>query len=135
MKVKSYYYQDKDQAFLISDSAFREVEKARIHGLSIKTGGYTLYPIFEPPTETEIRLNKTKTPAWLIRDGGCPTVRWYWQIREHKKGHSNCKTLGDGLCGFKMVRFAEWNDEAKKWELLPMVNHADSQQEKVLDTN
>lgn len=61
-------------------------------------------------------------------------VQWYWQVREHTKRHHDCKPLGDGLCGFKMVRYEDWNDETKKWELLPMVNHATPEQERVLDS-
>ena len=135
MKVKGYYYKERDQAFMVSDAVFKDIEKAIAHGLPIDTGGKVLYPMFSEPTEDEIRFNKTRIPAWLIRDGHQPALRWYWQVREHKKLDKGCKPLGGGLCGFKMVRFAEWNDDSKKWELLPMVNHADSSQEKVLDSN
>ena len=135
MIAKSYYYRDKDQAFLVNEHDVKLINKAVMHGLPVDFTDKTLYPIFDAPTEQEIRAGKTKKPAWKIKPHSCPTVRWYWQIREHKKGHASCKPLGDGLCGFKMVRFYEWNESASKWELLPMINHADSQQEQVLDTN
>lgn len=135
MRVKGYYYKDKDQAFLVSESDFKAIQKAIMHGLPVDTHGHTLYPIFTDPSEEEIRAKKTKTVAWLIRDGQSPTARWYWQIKEHRKADTGCKTLGGGLCGFKMIRYAQWDDESKKWELLPMLNHADSEQEKVLGAN
>lgn len=133
MKVKGFYYRDKDQAFLVSDAAVKEINKALIHNIPVDTGGYILYPIFEDPSEQDIRAGKTKKVAWQIRPNQCPTVRWYWQVQEHKKSHHSCTSLGDGLCGFKMVRFYTWNASTSKWELSPMVNHADSEQEKVLD--
>ena len=61
-------------------------------------------------------------------------VRWYWQIQAHDKKHTGCKPLGDGLCGFKMVRYEDWNGETHSWELLPMENHATPEQEAVLDS-
>ena len=135
MAVKGYYYKDKDQAFLVSDEDFKEIQKAVMHGCPVDTHGRVLYPIFEEPTPVEKNKNRTRQPAWLIRDGRPPALRWYWQIREHKKAHTGCKPIGDGLCGFKMVRFAEWDETSKKWELMPMINHASSEQEKVLDAN
>ncbi len=134
MRVKDYFYRDKDQAFLVSDSVKKGIEKALAHGLPVDTGGKVLYPIFENPSEQDVRAGKTREAAWQIRPDNCPTLRWYWQIQEHKKAHVGCKPLGDGLCGFKMVRFYDWNAESGKWELCPMVNHADSAQEKVLDS-
>jgi hypothetical protein len=134
MIAKTYYYRDKDQAFLVDDDQVKRINKAVMHNLPVNFER-TLYPIFENPTEKEIRAGKTRRSAWQIRPHSCPTVRWYWQIQEHKKGHTGCKPLGDGLCGFKMVRFYEWNESASKWELSPMVNHADLQQEQVLDNN
>lgn len=135
MIAKSYFYRDKDQAFLADDAEVKKINKAIMHGLPVNSIGKTLYPIFDAPTEREMREGKIRRPAWQIKPHSCPTVRWYWQIQEHKKNHTGCKPLGDGLCGFKMVRFYEWNESASKWELSPMVNHADSQQEQVLDTN
>lgn len=132
-RAKGYYYRDKDQAFMVADSVKKEIDKAIAHGLPVDTGGHTLYPILDEPTEQEIRFGKTTTEAWIIRPNSVPTLRWYWQIQEHRKNHTSCKPLGDGLCGFKMVRYAQWNTSARKWELLPMVNHADSVQEQVLD--
>lgn len=135
MNIKGFFYRDKDQAFLVSDAIAKNIKKAIIRGENIDTGGKILYPIFKDPTEKELRAGKLRTPAWLIRNGSTPTLRWYWQVREHKKADMGCKPLGDGLCGFKMVRFYEWNASASKWELSPMVNHADTQQEQVLDNS
>ena len=134
MDVKGYYYRDEDQAFLVSDEATKEINRALARGSEVDTGGKTLYPIFSNPTERMLRTGKTKIPAWVIRPDSTPTLRWYWQIQEHKRNHSKCKPIGDGLCGFKMVRYFEWNASTSKWELCPMVNHADSVQEKVLDS-
>lgn len=135
MRAKTYYYKDKGQAFMVSDALLKEINDCVAHGLPVKTNGHTLYPIYEDPTDYEKRTGKTKSPAYVIHDGGAPVIRWYWAIQEHKKAHTQCKSLGDGLCGFKMVRYAEWNETSKKWELLPMVNHASSEQERVLDSN
>ena len=135
MKVKGYYYKDKDQVFSVSPATFKDIQKKVAHGLPIQTGGHTLYPILDAPTDYEIKTGKTRIAAWLIRDGSTPAVRWYWQIQEHNKAHATCRTLGDGLCGFKMVRYANWNETSNKWELEPMVNHADPEQEKVLDSS
>ena len=133
MIAKSYYYRDKDQAFLVDDNEVKKINKALMHGLPVDSIERTLYPIFEEPTEKEIAAGKTTKPAWMIRPHSSPTVRWYWQVQEHKKKHSSCIPLGGGLCGFKMIRYYAWNGSTNKWELSPMVNHADSEQEKVLD--
>lgn len=132
MKIKSFKYEDKGQWYLIDDD-----EAKRLMGGAGESNqsNHTLYPIFDAPTKAEIAASKTRTPAWLIRPYGRPAVRWYWQVREHRKKHEGCKVLGDGLCAFKMVRYYDWNDETNEWELLPMVNHATPEQEKVLDTN
>lgn len=135
MQPKGYYYRDKDQAYMVDTAMVKQINKAIMHGTPIDTGGKILYPIFGSPSEKDIKAGKTRTPAWLIRPNSIPTLRWYWQIQEHKKAHTGCKPLGDGLCGFKMVRYFDWNTSTGKWELLPMVNHADSVQEKVLDSN
>ena len=134
MRAKAYYYKDKDQAFLVSESQKKSIDLDIIHGRPVDTGGKTLYPILEDLTEVDIRAGKTKAIAWIIRNGQSPTARWYWQIQEHRKSHATCHPLGDGLCGFKMVRFYEWNASTSKWELCPMVNHADTLQEQVLDS-
>lgn len=135
IRAKGYYYRDKDQAFIVSAEMKKAIDKAIAHGMPVDTGGKVLYPILDAPSKQDIAMGKTRTEAWLIRPNSSPAIRWYWQIQEHKKGHTGCKTLGDGLCGFKMVRYAEWNASTSKWELLPMVNHADSVQERVLDSN
>lgn len=135
MRIKGYFYRDKDQAFMVGDATKKAIDAAIMQGQEVDTGGHTLYPIFEPPTDYEIKAGKTKMQAWLIRPNQTPTLRWYWQIREHKKTDNRCKPLGGGLCGFKMIRYMDWNASTSKWELLPMVNHADSEQEKVLDSN
>lgn len=135
MRAKGYYYRDKDQAFVVDPQKVKEINHAIMHGLPVDTGGRVLYPILDAPSEFQKRTGKTKTESWLINHNSSPTLRWYWQIQEHKKGHTGCKPLGDGLCGFKMVRYAQWDEASKKWELLPMLNHATSEQEKVLDSN
>jgi len=135
MNAKGYFYTENGQAYMVDKSLAKSINSAILHGLEIDTGGRTLYPILDDPTEQQIRAGNTKTPAWHIRPNSTPTLRWYWQIREHHKSHVGCKPIGDGLCGFKMVRFYDWNASTSKWELLPMINHADSQQEKVLDSN
>lgn len=135
MRAKGYYYRDKDQAFMVDERMFKQINHCVTHGLPVSTNGHTLYPILEAPSEQELRKGTPRVPAYAIHDGGVPVIRWYWQIQEHKKAHSGCKSLGDGLCGFKMVRYAEWNETSKKWELLPMVNHASLEQERVLDSN
>ena len=132
MKVKSYKYEDKGQWYLIDDD---ETERINRGVGEPNASNRTLYPIFDSPTKDEISAGKTTTPAWLIRPYGRPAVRWYWQVREHSKKHQTCKLLGNGLCAFKMVRYYDWNDDTNEWELLPMVNHATPEQEKVLDTN
>lgn len=133
MKVKAYYYKKDGQAFMVDDALKKQIDDAIMHGLEANNSDYTLYPIFEAPTEREIRAGKTKEAVWLIRPHSTPTLRWYWQVQEHKNKHTSCKVLGDGLCAFKMVRYAEWNAVSNKWELLPMVNHASIEQERVLD--
>lgn len=135
MLMKAYYYKKDGQAYMVDERTKKKIDKAIIHGIEANDSDYTLYPIFNDPSEKDIRAGNTKKPVWLIRPHSIPTLRWYWQIQEHKKAHTGCKPLGDGLCGFKMVRYAEWNGSTSSWELLPMVNHADSEQEKVLDTN
>lgn len=135
MSVKGYYYQERGQSFMVADSVRKAVDKAIAHGLPVETGGHTLYPIFADPTAEELRAGKTRKPAWHIRNGHTPTLRWFWQVKEHHKADISCKRLGDGLCGIRMVRFYEWNESTRAWELMPMVNHADSQQEKVLDSS
>lgn len=135
MKVKGYFYKERGQTFMVADNVKKMIDKAVTHGTPVDTGGKVLYPLFEAPSEFDIRAGNMKKPAWIIRPGCSPTLRWYWQVQEHRRGHTYCKTLGDGLCGFKMVRFYEWNESTSAWELCPMVNHADSQQEKVLDSN
>ena len=134
MRAKAYYYKKDGQAYMIDESLTKAVNKAIAHGLEANNSDYTLYPIFEAPSEQDIRAGKTKEAVWLIRPHSTPTLRWYWQVQEHKKKHTACKVLGDGLCAFKMVRYAEWNETSKKWELLPMVNHASLEQERVLDS-
>lgn len=135
MKAKGYFYRDRDQSFMVADNVRKMIDKAIAHGTPVDTGGKTLYPVFDAPTEAELRAGKTRRPAWIIRPGCTPTLRWYWQVQEHRRGHTYCKPLGDGLCGFKMVRFYEWNASTSAWELCPMVNHADTRQEQVLDSN
>lgn len=135
MRIKGYFYRDKDQAFLVDKQLEKDINKAVAHGWTIDTGGKVIYPILDDPSESEIRAGKTKVAAWWIKPNQIPTLRWYWQIQEHHKNHSYCKSLGDGLCGFKMVRFYNWDETSKKWELLPMINHATAEQEKVLDSN
>ena len=135
MRIKGYYYRDKDQAFLVSEDMKKSIDSALAQSKEVDTGGRTLYPIFDAPSDYEVRAGKTRVAAWCIKPNQTPTLRWYWQIREHKKSDSRCKPLGGGLCGFKMVRYLDWNASASKWELLPMVNHASSEQEKVLDSN
>lgn len=133
-KLKGYFYKDKDQAFMVSDSDFKDIQGALMRGEGADTSGRILYPVFDKPTKWEIEQGKARTPAYMVRDGQLPTLRWYWQIREHKRTDHGCIPVGDGLCGFKMVRFMNWNAEKDQWELEPMVNHADSAQEKVLDS-
>jgi hypothetical protein len=133
MRVKAYYYKKDGQAFMVDEMLKKQIDKAIAHGMEANDSDDTLYPIFDTPSEHELRAGKTKEAVWLIRPHSTPTLRWYWQVQEHKKKHSECKQIGDGLCAFKMVRYAEWNADSKKWELLPMVNHASAEQEQVLD--
>lgn len=135
MRAKGYYYMENGQAYMVAESVAKDINKSIAHGLPVDTGGRVIYPIISDPTEREIRAGKAKTAAWVIRPNSSPTLRWYWQIQEHKKSHASCKPIGDGLCGFKMVRFFTWNASAGKWELSPMVNHATPEQEQVLDSN
>jgi len=135
MRANGYYYMENGQAYMVAESVAKDINKAIAHGLPVDTGGHALYPIMPEPTEREIRAGKAKTAAWLIRPNSSPALRWYWQIQEHKKNHASCKPLGDGLCGFKMVRFFTWNATTSKWELCPMVNRATPEQEQVLDSN
>lgn len=130
-----YTYMDKGQAYLVSDEDKREIEKALMGSSPVNTHGRVIYVIPDDPDEDDIRKGKTRCPAAIIRDGALPSVRWYWGVKEHRATDRGCKTFGDGLCGFKMVRYFGWNSETKKWELLPMVNHATPEQEKVLDAN
>ena len=127
-----FYFMEKGQAYLISQEDAREVEKAILGSRPVCTHGRTIYPIYDEPSPLDKQNGKTRI-ALVIHDGQLPTVRWYWQIREHTSKHHGCKVLGDGLCGFKMVRCMNWNDDTKKWELLPAVNHATPEQEQVLD--
>lgn len=130
-----FYYMDKGQAFLVSETDQKEIEKCMRGNLPVNTHGRTLYPIYDDPSEEDIAKGKTTRVAFVIHDGGFPVARWYWQVSEHKRALPNgYKALGDGLCASKMVRCMTWNSETKKWELLPMVNHATPEQEQVLDT-
>lgn len=127
-----FYYMEKGQAYLISEEDRREVERAILGSRPVNTHGRVLYPIYDEPSPLD-KQNGRQRMAMMIHDGQLPTLRWYWQVREHKNNHHGCKSLGDGLCGFKMVRYMTWNDDTKKWELLPMINHATPEQEQVLD--
>ena len=64
----------------------------------------------------------------MTNDAG--SIRWYWMVQPHHKDHARCKSLGDGLCAIKMVRYETWNGEA--WEPEPMDNHATPEQEAIL---
>ena len=130
-----YTYMDKGQAYLVSDEDKREIEKALMGSSPVNTHGRVIYVIPDDPDEDDIRKGKTRCPATIIRDGSLPSVRWYWGVKEHRVADRGCKPFGDGLCGFKMIRYFDWNSESKQWELLPMVNHATPEQEKVLDSN
>lgn len=135
MRACGYYYEERGQAYMVAESVAKTINKTIAHGLPVDTGGKVLYPIIDKPSESELRAGNLKTAAWIIRPDSTPTLRWYWQIQEHKKKHSGCKPLSDGLCGFMMVRFYEWDASTSEWTLCPMVNHATPEQEKVLDSN
>ena len=132
MNITSYKYQDKGQWYLVSDDDFKKINNGEGQPAYF---GRALYPVYSAPTEKEIEKGKTRMPLVVIRDGVTPTTSWYWQIREHTKRHNTCVPIGDGLCGFKMVRYIDWNANEKAWEIEPMVNHATPEQEKVLDNH
>lgn len=134
MSIKGYYYLHQGQSYLVSDEDFKQISSQVMRGDNVDTHGRTLYPILEDPTPKEIAKGVKKVAATMIRDGNTPTVRWYWAIHEHDGDHFNCVPVGGGLCAYKMVRFFEWNDSVKKWELLPMINQADADQIKVLNS-
>lgn len=129
IQVKGYYYEEAGQRYTMTPKVMAET--LRGNGGKI---GRTLYPIFERPSQADVNAGRTRVAVWRITPDGCRVVRWYWQVREHTKGHSGCCALGDGLCGFKMVRYANWNAEAGKWELEPIENRATPEQERVLDS-
>lgn len=62
-------------------------------------------------------------------------VMWFWAIREHKAYHHDCVDLGNGLCGFKMIRYEALNESTGQWELLPIVNGATPEQIQVLESH
>ncbi len=129
-----YFYEQQGQKYMLSESETRLVEKCLRGNSPVATNGRTLYAVpTAQPSASDIRDGKTTRAAVVIRNNGLPTVRWYWRVREHKVAHRGCTPFGDGLCAFKMVRYFNWNDETGKWELLPAVNHATPEQEKVLD--
>lgn len=132
MNIKTYKYEDKGQWYCVTETDLKKIKSGEGEPNYI---GRALYPIYDDPSEKEIEKGKTRIPATVIRDGATPMVRWYWQIREHDKRHHDCTVLGDGLCGFKMIRYLGWNAKEQTWELLPMVNHATPEQEKVLDSH
>lgn len=64
---------------------------------------------------------------------GYEVVDWYWQVREHKASDFGCEQIGNGLCAVKVIRYEDWNEAAKRWELEPMVNAATPEQCEVLN--
>lgn len=129
-----FYYLDKGQAYLVSNDDCEAIIKALRGAKPVNTHGRTIYPILDPPTDRELAQGKTSRVAFVIHDGGLPVARWYWQVHEVRKGqHGAYKSLGDGLCAVKVVRYQDWNADTNKWELRPMVNHATPEQEQVLD--
>lgn len=62
-------------------------------------------------------------------------VMWYWAVREHQGYHHDCVNLGNGLCGFKMVRYEALNESTGEWELLPIENGATPEQIQVLESH
>lgn len=74
-----------------------------------------------------------RRPHIFTNSMGYEVADWYWQVREHVGSHYNCHPLANGLCAIKVVRYENWNGEAQKWELEPMVNAATPEQCKVLN--
>lgn len=136
MNIKGFYYFVDGKAYMVSDTDFKKIQKDFLGARPVNTNGRTLYPVFDDPSDADIKSHKTRMKAWLVRDGMMPTIRWYWQVCETPKNAGSAyKALGDGLSGFKMVRYLDWNQDTKKWELLPMVNHATPEQEVILDAH
>lgn len=74
-----------------------------------------------------------RRPRTFRNEMGYEVVDWYWQVREHVASHYNCRLLDNGLCAVKVIRYENWNGEAKKWELEPTTNAVTPEQAKVLN--
>lgn len=127
---RAWYYVENGKKVLLSDAVNRDVNHENLIG-EVRTGGRVLYPVQLPPAMTE----RHRRPATCIRDGGCESVMWYWQVCEHDKRHYDCTILdaNGGLCGRRMVRYLNWNQSAKQWEIEPMVNAATDSQIRLLE--
>lgn len=135
MKVIGYYYLERGQQFKVDDATAAEINRRIMVGDRTDSGTKTYYPIFGAPSDKDIREGKTSIAAWRYVHGE-QYARWYWQVCSHTKRHSRCHMLdhASGLCGMKVLRYLDWNDAKKQWEVRPMVNHATPEQEKVLDS-
>ena len=128
IQVKGYYYEEAGQRYVMKPAELSETLRQNGGRLA-----HDVFPIFDRPSASDIALGKARVAAWHYTPDGERVVRWYWQVREHAKSHSHCCPLGNGLCGFKMVRCANWDEGAGKWVLEPMENRATPEQEQVLD--
>lgn len=134
--ITNFKYEHKGKTYILSEFDYKKIMSQLTNGGPVDTGGLTLYPIYSDPDDQELRSgDKITRPATVIRDGCAECARWYWQVCEHQKKHTNCRFIENGLCARKVVRYLTWSREDKKWELSPMVNPATPAQIKVLDNN
>lgn len=132
MNFKGFVYKENGQTYLVSGSVAEELKRNIMMSRECYTGGKVLFPVLEDIKADEINPTK-RFPALILRDGELPRVRTYWRIMEHDpKKHGHCKLLGDGLCVSNVVRYINWNDTTKKWEMEPMINAASKDQLQVL---
>lgn len=127
---RRWYYIESGKKVMLDLSVCEKINKENREGC-VKTGGRIIYPVVPKPKLRDFH----RKPATLIRDGQAESVRWYWQICEHKNNHYNCHMIDPncGLCARKVLRYINWNMGANRWELEPMVNAATKEQLKVLD--
>lgn len=129
--IKDFYYLKGGKAYLIGKNTTNEILKQiRTEGKA-KTNGFTLYPVHSDP-ELE---DKKRIVATVVHDGGSEEARWYWQVKEHQKNDAFCEPIphSGGLCGIKVLRYLQWNEQSKKWEFEPIINAATPEQIRCLE--
>lgn len=119
---KTFEFFENGKRYFVSEETANEINnKICMHEL-IKTGGKTLYALYNDPTSQELRDNELRRPAMAIEDNNVPGVRWYWRQYEHNPKHYGCHLIADGVCVRKCVLYYNWDKDSKKWVLDDFVN-------------